>query len=335
MFDICEKVLGTTTSGFPSNVCADPQALCDIERAKETCVVTGEYKCVNGVYFVNCQNNGARRCIANFHGHTHESENAYLLLYDGHVQYRCFSSRCEKTFQPLGPFPESLKQFLAGEKNETHEVENEIQADGEASEKHGDCETDSKDGVENEIQADGVQDAMQEDDEENEFQADFEENAAQEDNEENEFQADVEEDKMQEHSPENNEDQPDTEIKEKNVAIHVEHHPFPELHSKYLETANVINEKYLAKTMYIGKRVHVVESSCNTGKTKSVFDYAARINLKMICVSNRITQVDAHEAVIGKKGHKLERYDNKRLLRHGIGKSHIISTIDSLSKTVT
>jgi len=322
MFDACEKELGTTTSGFPSNVCADLQALCDIERAKETCVVTGEYKLKNGVYFVKCRNNGVRQCIANFHGHTHESENAYLLLYDGHVQYRCFSSRCGKTFRPLGPFPESLKEFLADEKHITHEEVSEIQSDGEASEEHRDCETSSNDYVENEIQADGEHDAMQEDDEEDEFQADFEENTAQEDDEEHEFQADVE-------------DQPDTEIKEKNVAIHVEHHPFPELHSKYLETANVINEKYLAQTTYIGKRVHVVESSCNTGKTKSVFDYAARINLKMICVSNRITQVDAHEAVIGNKGHKLERYDNKRLLRHGIGKSHIISTIDSLSKTVT
>jgi len=84
-----------------------------------------------------------------------------------------------------------------------------------------------------------------------------------------------------------------------------------------------------------GVRLHVVESSCCTGKTKSVLDYARDKNLKIMALATRISQLNAHEEVITLNLETSKGYNSRSLAKSAVGKHHLLSTIDSVSRIVS
>jgi len=114
------------------------------------------------------------------------------------------------------------------------------------------------------------------------------------------------------------------------------HQPHPVLNSHYVNLAKpFLNNQYLKADMYDDDiRIHVVESSCNTGKTTSVINYAKSKNLKILALAPLISQLEAHEEAFAKKGEITERYDNLQLNLTEIGSTYLVSTIDSIAKIV-
>ena len=113
------------------------------------------------------------------------------------------------------------------------------------------------------------------------------------------------------------------------------HFRFPKLLERHLSKAIHIDKPYLHELMFDdGKRIHLVESSCNTGKTTSVFTHAGLKNIRILALAARVTQVDAHEAVVLGRHEKYVRYDSASLDTALVGEIHLLSTVDSVWKIV-
>ena len=111
-------VLGSSESFMPADVTADCQRMLDATRSKG-CVVTGRVHKINESYILQCGNSGTRTCIANSGGRPHTNENARLVVFNGYIQYRCYSENCKNSHFVLGAIPESLKAFIAPHVAET------------------------------------------------------------------------------------------------------------------------------------------------------------------------------------------------------------------------
>ena len=114
------------------------------------------------------------------------------------------------------------------------------------------------------------------------------------------------------------------------------HQPHPVLNSHYVDLAKpFLNTQYLKEDMYDDDiRIHVVESSCNTGKTTSVINYAKSKHMKILALAPLISQLEAHEEAFANKGERTERYDNLLLKLTEIGSTYLVSTLDSIAKIV-
>ena len=291
----CAPSADRMDSVFPADIGAILQEAMDHEKS-QGCVVGGNYVYEQGRFFVYCKISGTRHCIANDTGHMCENENAYLSFEGGYVKYRCRSHNCARTSHIQCVYPTLLKKFFA---------------DFSKSDKGG-CSRQKR------IRADD------DDDEEVAPDLDYEEVA------------------------------PDLDYKEMAVSTYdtamegddtgrywylpqydKPHFPFPELEKYHQDRAKRIDQKFLDKEIYNdGVRLHVVESSCCTGKTKSAFDYARDKNLQITALATRISQLNAHEEVITLNLETSERYDSKSLAKSAVGKHHLLSTIDSVSRIV-
>ena len=111
------------------------------------------------------------------------------------------------------------------------------------------------------------------------------------------------------------------------------HQPHPVLNSHYVGLAKpFLNTQYLKEDMYDDHiRIHVVESSCNTGKTTSVINYAKSKHLKILALAPLISQLCAHEEALTKNGEKVKRYDDSILNSTEIGST----TLDSVRRMVS
>ena len=287
--------LASCKSIFPENVTRDLQEMCE-SNLSVGCEVTGRYIFRDHLSYAQCRNFGPRHCIANDCRHVHDNENAFLSFEGGHVRYKCYSANCKGTSRVLGEFPASLKTFSA-----VHVANTKASARGR---KRIRVELDAEDI---EIDACGE---------------DIEMEACGED--------------ISMDTDETMEVPEDAEPLHRVLSEAILHFTFPELHEKHKSRAKFITKTHLDKEMYDDNvRIHLVESSCNTGKTTSVFAYARVEKLRILAVSTRISQLDAHEAVIANSKEKSERYDGKTLAESEIGTSHLLSTIDSVSRIVS
>jgi len=72
---------------------------------------------------------------------------------------------------------------------------------------------------------------------------------------------------------------------------------------------------YLTASLYDdNKKIHVVESSCNTGKTTSAFAYARAKNLRVVALATIISQLDAHELGFDNNKEESLRYNTQVVL---------------------
>ena len=111
-----------------------------------------------------------------------------------------------------------------------------------------------------------------------------------------------------------------------------QHVPFAQLDSCHVSRAKIFHRRFLDITMYGDNvKLHVVNSSSCTGKTRSVFDYARTKNLKVRALATRISQLNAHDEVIAMNKEESDRYDSRTLKTSKIGSKHLLSTIDSVS----
>ena len=75
-----------------------------------------------------------------------------------------------------------------------------------------------------------------------------------------------------------------------------------------------IQVKHSSEELYADKkRIHVVESSCNTGKTTSTFAYARKIKLRVVALATIISQLDAHELAFDRNNETSVRYNSPKL----------------------
>jgi hypothetical protein len=96
---------------------------------------------------------------------------------------------------------------------------------------------------------------------------------------------------------------------------------------------HTINEKYLtAEILNSPSRVTVVESCTGTGKTTSITEHAVALNMPIISVCERVSQVKQHRHTFRQAGMPTKQYDDPDVSQFQLGQDSLVTTIDSLPK---
>jgi hypothetical protein len=94
-----------------------------------------------------------------------------------------------------------------------------------------------------------------------------------------------------------------------------------------------INEKYLTtEILKSSSRVTVVESCTGTGKTTCTIKHAITLNMPIISVCERVTQVKQHVHSFREAGMRTKQYDDLDISEFQIGRESVVTTVDSLPK---
>jgi len=288
---VSSDILSSSGVFMPVDVTADCQRMVDATRSEE-CVVTGQIHRINQTYILQCRNSGTRLCIANSGGHRHENENARLVVFNGYIQYRCFSEKCKDSHFILGVVPASFKAFIDMHMNKQRERLHN---------------NDTAMCVEtNEISSVPV---VQED-----------------------TQEDHQEDTLRETaSPTTQDTGVVPELLEHSNTRHRQILPFPHPTDANKERMTVISSKFLDKGLYENtERINIVESSCKTGKTTSMVQYVLENDLRIISACTHIAQVQSQATILEANGMPIILYTDAKALRNAIvGQKNIITTINS------
>ena len=96
---------------------------------------------------------------------------------------------------------------------------------------------------------------------------------------------------------------------------------------------HTIDEKYLPTAILQSpSRVSVLESCTGTGKTTVLIEHARALNMPVISLCARITQVEDHVKKFRKAGMSTMQYDDPKISQFEAGTDSIVTTVESLSK---